>query len=68
MNFAKSAHYVHNALWEEGGKYLQGKALSLERAGADSNTWHIAAPFFTKGVQIPFLHILDPTGAAIRSK
>ena len=71
MNFAKSAHYVQGGLWEEGGKYLQDKALSLERAGVDfflcvSNTWHIAAPFFTKDVHVPFLHIMDSTVAAIK--
>ncbi|CAL5870367.1 uncharacterized protein PFLUO_LOCUS4603 [Penicillium psychrofluorescens] len=73
MNFDKSAHYVQGELWEEGGKYLQGKALSLERAGADfflcvSNTWHIAAPVFTKDVHIPFLHILDSTVAAVKGQ
>ena len=35
MNFAKSALYVQGGSWEEGGQYLQQKALSLQRAGAD---------------------------------
>ncbi|TQV99377.1 hypothetical protein V2A60_004855 [Cordyceps javanica] len=73
MDLAKSAHYVHNALWEEGGAYLAGKARSLERAGADfilvvSNTWHRAAPIFMEGVAIPLLHIADPTAAAIKAQ
>lgn len=73
MDFANSVYFVKNGLWEEGGRYLHSKALSLERAGADfflcaSNTWHIAAPIFTKEIRIPLLHILDPTVAAIKSK
>jgi hypothetical protein len=34
MDFANSAHFVQHALWDQGGEYLFGKALSLERAGA----------------------------------
>lgn len=73
MDLAKSAHYVHNALWDEGGAYLAGKAQSLERAGADfiivvSNTWHRAASIFMKDVKIPLLHIADPTAAAIKAQ
>jgi aspartate racemase len=72
MNFAMSAYYVNNALWEEGGRYLRGKALSLERAGADfvlcvSNTWHRVADMFMEGIGIPFLHIVDPTAEAIHA-
>ncbi|KAJ6785992.1 hypothetical protein PWT90_08898 [Aphanocladium album] len=73
MDLAKSVHYVHNELWDEGGAYLAGKAQSLERAGADfiivvSNTWHRAADMFMKGIKIPLLHIADPTAAAIKAQ
>lgn len=73
MDLARSAHYVHNGLWDEGGEYLHGKALSLERAGADfilvvSNTWHRASHVFMQGVKIPLLHIVDPTAMAIKEK
>jgi aspartate racemase len=73
MDVAKSAHYVHNNLWEEGGEYLRGKAQSLERAGADfiivvSNTWHRASHIFMRDVSIPLLHIADPTAQAIKDK
>src|SRR5207302_1803735 len=44
----------------------------LERAGADllicvSNTLHRVSDAFTAGLTIPFLHIADPTGEAIRA-
>ncbi|TFB00389.1 Uncharacterized protein CCMA1212_007589 [Trichoderma ghanense] len=70
MNFERSAHFVTNGLWDEGGEYLHGKALSLERAGADfiicvSNTWHRVAKAFMKDVNIPLYHIVDPTAEAI---
>ncbi|CAG9985023.1 unnamed protein product [Clonostachys byssicola] len=70
MDFAKSAHFVENGLWEEGSEFLHGKALSLQRAGADfiicvSNTWHRCADEFMKGIDIPFLHIVDPTAKTI---
>ena len=72
MDFAQSDHFVHNGLWDEGGAYLNQKALGLERAGADfilcvSNTWHCAATSVMTGVTIPLLHIVDPTAEAIRA-
>ncbi|KAL2204601.1 aspartate racemase [Sarocladium strictum] len=73
MDLAKSAHYVHNELWDEGAAYLHPKAIGLERAGADliicvSNTWHRVADKFMEGVKVPLLHIADPTAAAIKSQ
>lgn len=70
MDLARSAYYVHNELWLDGGAYLRTNAQSLERAGADflvlvSNTWHRAAPIFMQGVTIPLLHIADPTAEAV---
>ncbi|KAK7217785.1 hypothetical protein V2G26_005788 [Clonostachys chloroleuca] len=70
MDFAKSAHFVENGLWKEASEFLHCKALSLQRAGADfiicvSNTWHRCADEFMKGIDIPLLHIVDPTAEAI---
>ncbi|KAK5105848.1 hypothetical protein LTR62_001960 [Meristemomyces frigidus] len=58
--------------WAEAGGYLATKAQGLERWGAEllicvSNTMHRVADFFTAGLNIPFLHIADPTGEAIRA-
>ncbi|CAH0046881.1 unnamed protein product [Clonostachys solani] len=73
MDFAKSAHFVENGLWKEGSEFLHDKALSLQRAGADfitcvSNTWHRCAYKFMKGIDIPLLHIVDPTAEAIAER
>src|SRR5687768_3061703 len=72
MNFAESAYFVNNALWEEGGAYLGVKAKRLEKAGASfiicvSNTWHRAAEHFMAGLSIPLLHIADPTAEAVKA-
>jgi len=71
MNFAFSADCVRNDRWDAVGAYLADRAQALERAGADllicvSNTLHRVADQFTEGLRIPFLHIVDPTGEAIR--
>lgn len=73
MDLARSAHYVHNELWDEGAEYLHGKAQSLERAGADliicvSNTWHRVSDKFMAGIKVPLLHIAEPTARAIREQ
>jgi aspartate racemase len=73
MDFANSAHFVQHALWDQGGEYLHGKALSLERAGASfiiiaANLWHRVASEVMKGVKIPLLHIADPTAEAIHAR
>ncbi|MDA5194594.1 aspartate/glutamate racemase family protein [Govanella unica] len=72
MNFAMSEHFVRNDLWDDCGAYLADKAQGLERAGADfilcvSNTLHRVADRFMTGIDIPFLHIADPTARAIQA-
>jgi aspartate racemase len=72
VNFAYIEHFVRAEAWDEAGKYLADKAQALERAGADllicvSNTMHRVSETFTGGLTIPFLHIADPTGEAIRA-
>jgi aspartate racemase len=73
IDFGRGLEYLDGQLWEEGGKYLNEKALALEKAGADfiilaCNVWHISADGFMKDVKIPLLHILDPTADGIREK
>jgi aspartate racemase len=73
MDLAKSDHYVHNELWDEGAEYLHAKALGLARAGADfiicvSNTWHRFSDRFMEGTGIPLLHIAGPTAGAIKAQ
>lgn len=73
MNFALAERWVRNAQWDEAGEYLADRAGALERAGADvllcvSNTLHRMEHVFTRGLRIPFLHIVDPTAKAIRAQ
>lgn len=73
MNFAFSVDCVRNGRWDAMGAYLTQRAAALERAGAQllmcvSNTLHRTAPVFTAKLSIPFLHIVDPTAAAIRAQ
>jgi aspartate racemase len=71
MNFQRATDAVHGGRWDELGVYLANRAKALEAAGACillcvSNTLHRLAPVFTADLTIPFLHIVDPTGAAIK--
>jgi len=73
VNFARIEHCVRNGLWHEGAAYLAAKAQGLERAGADfilcaSNTMHRVSDEFMRGLRIPLLHIVDPTGQAIHAQ
>ena len=57
--------------WAGAGALLAGVAQTLERAGAEglvlcTNTMHKVAPAIEAAVQIPLLHIADPTARAIR--
>ena len=71
VNFGNIERYVRTDSWEEAGTYLAEKAKGLEAAGVDllvcvSNTMHRVSDEFTRGITVPFLHIVDPTGEAIR--
>ena len=71
-NFQRVTDAVQHDDWEGLGLYLAARAKALEGAGAAillcvSNTLHRLAPVFTAGLAIPFLHIVDPTGEAIKA-
>jgi aspartate racemase len=73
MNFALAEQWVRSGDWDAAGRYLADRAEALERGGSDaylcvSNTLHRVADTFTAGRSIPFLHIVDATGAAIRAR
>jgi aspartate racemase len=72
VNFGNIERFVRTGAWGDAGHYLATKARGLERAGADllicvSNTLHRVSDTFTAGLSIPFLHIADSTGEAIRT-
>ena len=71
VNFGNIEHYVRNGLWAEARSYIEAKAKGAELGGADmlicvSNTMHCVLDNIDNVVNIPFIHISDPTGRAIQ--
>lgn len=70
VNFGNIEYYVRNGLWDEARTYIEGKAKGAQLGGADmllcvSNTMHCVLDNIENVVDIPFIHISDPTGQAI---
>jgi len=70
INFGNIQHFVSSGRWDEARDYCAEKLDRLERAGADliicaSNTMHKVVGPLMEGRATPFIHIVDPTGAAI---
>ncbi len=73
VEFSEIAAYTHQGNWPAIGEVVKNAAIALEKAGADliiiaSNLIHIVSDFVATNVSIPFLHIAEATGRAIRSK
>ena len=71
VNFGNIEWFVRNNRWEEANAYLADKVDRLERAGVDlvicvSNTMHRVVEPIMADREMPFIHIADPTGEAIR--
>lgn len=72
VNFGNIEYFVRNELWDDAHAYLSEKIDRLEAAKVDliacvSNTMHrVVAPIMA-GRRTPFIHIADPTAAAIRN-
>ncbi len=72
VNFGNIQHFVRHGLWDAARDYLAEKVDRLEGADVDvvvcaTNTMHrVVAPIMA-GRRTPFIHIVDPTGAAIRA-
>ena len=57
--------------WDRAGAFLAGCAARLEAGGADvlllaTNTMHKVAHNIEEAITIPFVHIVDPTAAALQ--
>ncbi len=70
VDFHDIEHLQRIGQWEAAGALLADVAQTLERAGAEAlvlctNTMHKVANAIEAAVQIPLLHIADPTAAAI---
>jgi aspartate racemase len=72
VNFGNIEHFIRRGEWDAVSAYLAEKIDRLERAGVDlvicvSNTLHrVVAPIMATR-STAFLHIADPTGAAVRA-
>lgn len=73
VNFAEIETLQHQGRWDEAGLVLADAAERLERGGAKvmilcTNTMHKVAGAIQARLQIPFLHIADATGEAIKGQ
>lgn len=71
VDFAPIAALQEAGDWDEAGRQLASIAKGLESAGAElaalaTNTMHIVADRIIGAIEIPFIHIADPTAAALR--
>jgi len=72
VDFQEVEQLQHADRWNEAGSLLAEGALFLQGAGAEfvvlcTNTMHRVAPDIEARIQIPLLHIADPTAHAIRA-
>ena len=72
VDFHDIERLQHAGDWDAAGRVLADAARSLKAAGADflvlcTNTMHKVAPAIEAAVDIPLLHIADPTAEAIRA-
>ncbi len=71
VDFAEIERLQMAGEWERAGTLLAEEARRIEAAGAEllllcTNTMHKLAPQIEESINIPFLHIADATGVAIR--
>ena len=71
VDFAEIEHLQRTGDWQAAGELLAQAALKLQGAGAEAlvlctNTMHKVADAIESAVQIPLLHIADPTALQIR--
>jgi aspartate racemase len=72
VDFHEIERLQHAGDWAAAGALLGAAAQALERAGADAlvlctNTMHKVASAIEAAVNIPLLHIADPTATAIKA-
>lgn len=70
LDFAAIESLQHEGDWNGAGLIMNQAAKSIERAGADfiviaTNTMHKVADLTMQDVDLPLLHIVDPTAEAL---
>lgn len=73
VDFAEIEQFQVKGQWKEAGNKLAAAALGLEQAGAEmillcTNLMHKVAPQIEAEIAVPFLHIADAAGHAIKSQ
>jgi aspartate racemase len=71
VRFDEIERLQHAGRWDELGARMREAALQLQAGGADfvllcTNTMHRVAAAIEDALAIPFVHIVDPTGLALR--
>ncbi|MBZ9749993.1 aspartate/glutamate racemase family protein [Deinococcus sp. HMF7604] len=72
FDFARVVALQQAAAWDEAAELLGNAAQGLQAAGAGAlliatNTMHLVAPQLEARLEIPLLHIVDSTGAALKA-
>jgi len=73
VDFAEIEQFQVNGEWQRAGEQLAAAASNLEQAGAEmvllcTNLMHKVAPYIEAGIDVPFLHIADAAGHAIKTQ
>ncbi len=72
VDFADVEELQRTGRWHEAGKLLAAEAQALVAGGAEllvlcTNTMHRVADQIAAAVEVPFVHIADPTADAVRT-
>jgi aspartate racemase len=72
VDFGEIEKLQHGGAWEELTQRMKDAAILLQRGGADfvlmcTNTMHLMADAVAEAIDIPLLHIADPTGDKIKA-
>lgn len=70
VDFAPIAQMQSEGQWDAAGRLLNGIARQLQDAGAGvlglaTNTMHVVADILMEGIEVPLVHIADPTADAL---
>ncbi|MCK5825400.1 MAG: amino acid racemase [Desulfuromusa sp.] len=73
VDFADIEQFQVNGEWQQAGEQLAAAAAGLEQAGAEmillcTNLMHKVAPLIEAEIEVPFLHIADASGHAIKAQ
>ncbi len=73
VDFAEIEQFQVNGEWHQAGEQLAAAAAGLEQAGAEmvllcTNLMHKVAPQIEAEIDVPFLHIADAAGHAIKAQ